>query len=582
MTEPARRILVLQTTRMGDMLQTSPLIRLLRNCYPHAFLAVMVRKMSLPVAERIPGIDEILIYDEDEIYLNLRRNDCDSLLAAYKQVETYVDDIKKRRFDVAYNCTQSIGSALLLKLADVPLVIGAHYSLDWQFVLRGKWTNYLFTSLRHRTFNDFNLSDVFRNLAFDDSKNPTILLENLPKQVEFALRQEDRDRATELLACEGVVPDDFMVCFQLGASESQKRWPPFRFAELAHILRLRYKAKIVLLGVEAERPLGEEFTKLDTGPSISFFGKTSLGVLAAVLERSKLLVTNDTGTMHVAAAVRCPTVLVSVGTVHFRETGPYAPGNYAIESTIKPDLKTPLISGDQFGFEMRAAIKPDAVAKAVDLLLNDGNQHPSIPEEECLKDVVIYRSDFAPDGCLEWYPVICREFCDTDLFRMAFRSMWLSVLVPEGCFDKSERIEVDVLTRMLKCFRPADDVHKLRYSSDSAKDALRALADMAAEGIKNTENLIELLQVNKYAASQEYVRSLMNLDEKIRLLGELHPEIKPLTSAAGFERNNLEGSNPLSLAQATWQIYHELQTRCRVMEGKLDRIMALYESVFYS
>lgn len=572
MNDRPRRILVLQTTRMGDMLQTSPLLRFLRRRRPAAHIAVMLRRMGRAVAERIPGIDEIIVYDEDQMFLNLRAHDSDKFLQAYDRAVYYVEQIKSGQFDVAYNCAQSIGSAMLLKLAEVPAVIGAHFSTDWQFVLRGRWTNFLFTSIRHRTFSDLNLCDVFRNLVFDEAETPPAEETETIDRLCLDVTEADRRAAREILEPMGVRDSDMLVCLQLGASEHRKRWPEYRFAALARLIRDRYNATIVLIGVKEETKLGEEFAQHHPGPALSLFGRTSIPQLAAILERAAVLVSNDTGTMHIAAAVNCPVVLVSVGPVHFRETGPYGDGHCAVERADAGGEARESDGRECDSPETRGAILPEQVMCAVETVLTPQKQRTQIADTERLRNVVLYRSAFAPDGCLEWYPVIRRPFSESDLLRIAYRAMWLDFLRGEKAHPewRSKR-ETESIARMLECFSPVDSSVLGEWVARYVAP-FRELDGWAEQGVQIAEDLIRLLQAGATAESQERVSVLMRLDERMRLHGEIHPWLRPLTVAAAHERDNLEGSNPVSLAQTTRQIYQDLAVRARLMQAKLQHI----------
>jgi len=204
------KILVCQITRMGDVLQTSPLFRVLKRKYPDSRITVLVRPMGKPIAERIPEIDEILIYEEDPIFRDLQSNDSDRLLRAYERVDDYVQRLRAAQYDVVYNCSHSIGSAILLKMVGIPRIIGADYSDDWRFLIRGPWSNYFFTGVFTREFNDLNLCDVSQ--LYEPEPGPR-------SDLVFELRDADRESAQRLLAENGIGPDDRMICFQLGASD---------------------------------------------------------------------------------------------------------------------------------------------------------------------------------------------------------------------------------------------------------------------------------------------------------------------------------------------------------------------------
>lgn len=551
------KILVAQMTRMGDMLQTSPLVRALKQRHPDAHITAMVRRMGVPIAERHPDIDDILVYDEDEMFIHLRSQDSDRLLRAYAWAESLAGTIRERRFDVVYNCTQSIPSAMLFTLSGSPNVIGAHLSDDWQFVLRGRWTNYFFTSIFQRQYSNINLCDVFRNLMTDAPPC---------EELVFQLTDEDRRGASAILDECGIGEDERLVCFQMGASDEKKRWPVRCFAELGRRVAHELGYRIALVGVKDEAPLGEAFEKEAPGIAVHLFGKTNIPQVAAVLERSAALVSNDTGTMHIAAAVRCPILLVSVGYVHFRETGPYGTGHYAVEQ--RHEDPAAMIRGAEDGAALDA-IRPGQVLALLTTLLH---REGGAPADADLEGLDAYRSESAPDGFLEWYPLIRRDMTETDYLRTAYRAMWLEHLSGRS----NPELERRALERLLSCYAS---------SNAAALDAWRRareaefahLADAAGNGAAWTEQLVALLeQGGSMREAKEKVDRLMGLDEEIRLFGELHERCRPLIVIGRFERDNLEGADPLVLARATLQIYKDLQVRARLMCVKLETVSAVW------
>ncbi len=557
------RILVAQTTRMGDVLQTSPLIQELRNKYPDAHIAVQVRRMGKTIAERHPAVDEIIVYNEDDMFLHLRARDSNRLLEAYETADAQIRKLREGNFDVAYNVTHSIASAMLMKMAGIPNVVGADLSDEWQFVLRGRWTTYFFTSVHSRDYNDLNLCDITRNFVRDAPPC---------RRLVFALNDEDRAFVDDLFARHKIGPDDFVACFQLGASEENKRWPETRFAELARRLVEKHGARIFLVGVAEEAPLGERFAETAPGLAVPLYGKTTIPQLAALLERSRVLVSNDTGTMHIAASVGCPIALVSVGHVHYRETGPYGEGHCAIEWRRERLGRSDFVPG---AAETRDRITARQAELAVEVVLRDDPARPvrQLTEDETLRPVDLYVTRFAPDGALQFYPVVRRPMAERDFVRIAYRAMWLDYL--DNHLDK--KVETESLARMLRHFEglEVDDLDVWRKALHKAFDGL---ASMAQRGVQRTEKLIEALRKGKGAAqAKQLVAELMAIDEEARVHGELNPPCKPLVLMARFERDNLEGADPMVLAKTTLEIYRACFTRARLMTRKIDRIAALWE-----
>ncbi len=548
-------------TRMGDVLQTSPLIRSLKQLHPNAYLAVMVRKMGKAIAECNPDIDEVIVYEEDDMYLDLKSEDSDRFLNAYRTADGHIRSIRERRFDVVYNCTHSLSSAIFLKLAGIPEAIGAHLSDDFRYVFRGRGPNCFLTNILNRDLNELNLCDMFR-----------YFLEEPPPSAGLVLNVTDEDRvaARALLAEHGVQDSDFLVCFQLGASDRDKRWPEAQFAALARALTEQRQAKVALVGVAEEATLGQAFETHAPNLAAHLFGKTSIPQLAALLERANLLVTNDTGTMHIAAAVACPLVLTLVGYVHFRETGPYGAGHCAIERR-RSQLGRSDIRGDHASADRGMTAAQVLRAVEIALLKRDSDVPPTLPDEPGLESVDIFRSDFAADGCLQWYPVIRRAMQPNDLFRMAYRMMWVEYLSGKA----NKRAESTYLERMLACYADGIDAD-FEPLAKQADDALARLAELCQQGAKVTEKLLDILTKGRSMKfAQQVVADLMRLDEEIRLFGEVHPVCRPLVAIARFERDNLEGADAVLLAKTTREIYYGMFARARLAGQKLARIRAM-------
>lgn len=555
------RILIFQTTRMGDVLQTTPLIRQIRLQHPDAHISLLVRGMGKAIAERCPDVDEVLVHEEDTLFQHLRAQDSDRMLKAYETAEAHVARIREGHFDLAYNVTHSIASAMLLSMAGVPRVIGADLSEDWQFVLRGPWTTYFFTSVFNRDYNDLNLCDITRSFA---RGGPAC------RELVFEVRAEDRAWADALLERHGVVPGAFIACMQLGASESNKRWSEARFAELARLLVERKNAVLFLVGVKDEAALGESFARHAPGLAIPLYGETSVPQVAALLERSSVLVTNDTGTMHIAAAVRCPIALISVGHVHFRETGPYGAGHCAIEARRQTLGRSDFVPG---GLEEREAITAEQAYRAVDLTLLRGTDTPQLHDAPDISNVDYYVTHFSPDGYLQFYPQVLRPIGERDVLRMAYRAMWIEHLNSDLPGDTEA--ETEALRRMLGHFDPRG-MDVVPGWVRQHVEAFRALAEIAARGAAITETLLNSLREGgPMAAARQAVAELMAIDEEARIFSEVNAPCRPLAMIARFERENLEGSDPLRLAETTLTIYGNCRARAEGVAAKLERIAAL-------
>ena len=557
-------ILIAQVTRMGDVIQTSPLIHGVREKYPDAHITLIVRRMGKVIGERHPDVDDVIVYQEDDMFLKLRARNSDQLLQAYEDTDALVQDLRARNFDIVYNITHSIASAMLLKLVDIPKAVGAHLSSDWQYVLRGSWTKYFFTSVFSREYNDLNLCDITRNFVADAPPCRELLLD---------VREEEKTFVGALLEEHGIVQDYFVLCFQLGASEENKRWSETRFAELAQLFVERKKAKIFLLGIEGEAHLGTRLEEHAPGLTIPLYGKTSIMQVAALLQRANLLVTNDTGTMHIAAAVGCPITLVSVGHVHYRETGPYGEGHCAIELRRKTVGQSDYVPGAE---DETHLITAEQVYHAAELTLARDPEAPlrQLENVPALEGVDLYTTRFAPDGFLQFYPVMRRAMAHSDLVRIGYRTMWLDYLDKDHD-KKAERKSLDL---MLGHYSGPDPETFQGWGADLVK-TFEALAAIAQRGTKSTEKLLDILKKKKgMARAKQHVSELMVLDEEARVFSEVHPAGRPLILMARFERDNLEGADPIILASTTLDIYRACYARAKLMGKKVKHIVEIWSA----
>ncbi len=548
------RILVAQVTRMGDMLQTTPMIRAIKHHAPYAHITVLVREMGKVIAERNPDIDDVIVYNEDDMFLHLRSNDSDRLLSAYGMAEEFIDRLRDGRFDIAYNCTHSLTSTMLLKLAGIEDVAGAQLNPYYQYVIEGKGPACFFASVLHRELSELNLCDIFRYFA----PSP-----DAPQGLVFEVTDADRAQANALLAEHGIAEDDLLVCMQLGASDLDKRWPSESFGKLGQSLAEKYRAKVALLGVDSEAPLAEAFEHTAPNLAAHLFGKTSVPVLAAVLERTRVLVSNDTGTMHIAAAVRCPVVLMSVGYVHFRETGPYAERCVALERRRSNLGRSDIIKSDPHA---RVGINPEHAMSAVEFVLNGcalgtWNEYTAGVDFE---NVDAFYSEFAEDGCLAWYSLEQRVYRRSDFIRHVYRLTWIEYL--RGFGDNQGAAAF--LQRTLDGLAPVDPEAISVWATELTNE-FDALADLADLGARKARELAEGLEENmpmKWAKT--IVTDLMRTDEDIRVYGEIHDACRPLVILSKFERENLQGSDPRLLANATEAIYDRLAQRARLAGSK--------------
>src|SRR5262249_10200899 len=142
-----------------------------------------------------------------------------------------------------------------------------------------------------------------------------------PRALAFSVPDSARAAASAFLAAAGATDDTPLVALQLGASRPVRRWPAAQFVALARRLEARLGARVVLCGGGSDRPFAEEIQAALGGTAIDACGRTSIAELGALLERVDVLVTGDTGPMHMAIAVGTPVVGLFFGPALPVDTG---------------------------------------------------------------------------------------------------------------------------------------------------------------------------------------------------------------------------------------------------------------------
>jgi heptosyltransferase-2 len=145
----------------------------------------------------------------------------------------------------------------------------------------------------------------------------------------------EKEQAWKLLAAEGVRAGSPYIVLNPGAAYgSAKRWEGHRFAEVADLLSRDLASHIVIIGSEAERPIAEEIQRKTMYRTAVLSGKTSLETLIGVLSESSLMITNDSGPMHISAALGIPTVAI-FGATNDIATGPYGPNTRVVKHPVE-------------------------------------------------------------------------------------------------------------------------------------------------------------------------------------------------------------------------------------------------------
>ena len=276
-----KRILIARTDRVGDVLLSTPVIKALRDNYPHAYIAMMVSPHAREIVEGNPYLDEVIAYDKD----SLHRSWLNSARFALK--------LKRKKFDLSIILHPANRVHLVTFFAGVAKRIGYDLKLGFLLTDRIKHTKQL--GEKHEL--EYNL-DLLRHLG----------IEPLNKDLYMPKVPEAEKWTEELFKKEGIGVKDKLLAIHPGASCPSKVWPNSSFGEVADRLIDKYGFKVLILAGPKDVQKAEAVVKNMRNPAVNLAGKTSLLQLASVLRRCTLFISNDSGPVHVSTAVGIPVI----------------------------------------------------------------------------------------------------------------------------------------------------------------------------------------------------------------------------------------------------------------------------------
>lgn len=352
-------VLVINLTRFGDILQTQPVISAFSKRGLKTALVCLSNFSG--AADLLRDVDNIFPLSGSKILAAVERD----WKGGLGRFEKYCLDIEKTFSpDLVVNLTPSISARLLaMRLGKKCEVRG--FALD-EFGFNADtsgWAAFLQVASVNRGASPFNVVDLFRKVAGVD------------EAIEFKLAEVDSDKTDEAyqrLNREFGQKNGIFVGFQPGASEARRCWPADYFKRLGQMLWEQNHVIPVLLGTASEADAGEKITEGQNFPFVNLMGRTGLSELSAVLCSLKLLVTNDTGTMHLAAGLGVPIISVFLSTAQPFDTGPAADGALSLE----PDLAChPCAFGTKCDqdYACRLKIRPEVLYAYADHYLKTGN-----------------------------------------------------------------------------------------------------------------------------------------------------------------------------------------------------------------
>ena len=294
-----KNILLIRLSSLGDVVLTTPAIRAVRAHFSDAYIAMLVAKQSADVLRENPHLNEIITYDR-----LAKDKDTGEMLRIIRH-------LRERKFTMAIDFQRKFRTGVLMYFSGAAERVGQGRLCNVRVQEQGN---------KHATAHYFDLLHAVGIPAAD-------------QRLELFLAESERIDAAKRFDTAGIREAALKVGLFPGAGWKFREWMPERFAAIGDRLVAEFNANVLVFGGPKETALVQSVVNLMTAPAIPFAGNLQIRQFAACIEQCDLFLTNDTGPMHIAAAVGTPTVSL------------FGPGNHirfqplgATHQTIRYDV----------------------------------------------------------------------------------------------------------------------------------------------------------------------------------------------------------------------------------------------------
>jgi len=289
-------ILIIKPSSLGDVIHALPVLKALKQRYPHARVDWVISSTIRGLLDGHPMIDELISIDKD------RWKDIHRIPATVNEIKVLIRRLRSRPYDMVIDLQGLLRSGIITAVARSKIKIGP---------ARAREGAYLFYNRKVATGESMHAVDRYLEIARAAGAET--------EEVEFPISIH---REAEQRVREKAKRDEYVLIFP-SARWLTKRWPAERFASLTSGIDL----PVIICGSVADRGLADKIIRMaqETGGSadiINLCGMTDLKELIALINSATLVITNDTGPMHISAALNRPTVAI-FGPTSAERTGPY-------------------------------------------------------------------------------------------------------------------------------------------------------------------------------------------------------------------------------------------------------------------
>jgi heptosyltransferase I len=299
-----RKILIVKPSSLGDIVHSLPFLNALKARFPKAEIHWVIAKGLEGLLECHPMVNRLIVINKD---LWKKLSNAGNTL---KEVKQLFRDIRNEQYDLAVDLQGLFRSGIITRATAAPVRIG---------FAEAREGSSLFYNVKIKGGKDIHAVERYMRIAGALGCDEKEVLFAFPLCRNGLKSIEEIGHGTKNYAV--IVP---------GARWDTKIWPAENFGKVASLLPI----PSIVIGAESDMAIAEKIVDASGGKSISFVGRTSLKELIEVMRHARIVISNDSGPMHIAAGFRVPVVAIFGSTSPVR-TGPYGEGHVTVKSNLK-------------------------------------------------------------------------------------------------------------------------------------------------------------------------------------------------------------------------------------------------------
>ncbi|WP_018702941.1 glycosyltransferase family 9 protein [Anaeromusa acidaminophila] len=317
----AQKVLVHSLVNLGDVVLATSAIALLKQHFPQMRISMLVKPSVAEVLQGHPLLEEVipLVYQPKE--------------RSWRQMLRFVKELQSRKFDLSISLDRKLRPSILTLLAGIPVRIGPDRLFDNKpSQMRRLWSHAVHTS------DDF--LNTHQSELFQDVIRGAFKVQGSAKPVIGAITSKHREKARALL--DSLPQGNKRVALCVKGTYYLKNWPQDYFVDLIDLLASQGGISCLLVGAPEDKEYAQQIADASQAPVLNLCGETSLLEFAALCRQIDLLITIDTGGMHIAATTGVPIIGI-FRCVSAKRWAPLCKKKYVIEHNLLecPSVSTP-------------------------------------------------------------------------------------------------------------------------------------------------------------------------------------------------------------------------------------------------